>query len=225
MRVYGLNFFGSGKGGATPPLTDFFPVLVVLTLSALAYPPCSITNRGSAFIATARRTYTESGSSKCSSRTCRGMKISWTSRAVCSSILSIVLERPDVGRDAAVVDIHWGFEKRDIVNFVDGVAGVTFKRNEATDDGATDFPTVLCDRMELIELALTSGCRNALILLKARPGKRCHILSEEDGHHLWYGRTDGQSNFSCFLPPTSNSVRSNPYCLRTKPYNVGNETR
>jgi hypothetical protein len=70
------------------------------------------------------------------------MKTSCTSHAVCSSILSVVLERLDVGRDAAVVDIHWGFEERDIVDFVvdhDGVTSVTFKRDEATNDEATDF--------------------------------------------------------------------------------------
>jgi hypothetical protein len=74
------------------------------------------------------------------------------------AVLSVVLERLDVGRDmAAVVDIRWGLEEEgrgDIEErgdtFVDfGVDGVlTFKRDEATDG---DFPAVLCDRAELAD--------------------------------------------------------------------------
>jgi hypothetical protein len=68
------------------------------------------------------------------------------------AVLSVVLERLDVGRDVAVVDIRWLLEGRDIVDFV--VDGVTFKR-----DGPADEPTDrFCDRTELAEdtgLALT----------------------------------------------------------------------
>ena len=34
LGTWGFNFFGSGNGEVTPPTTDFFPVLVVLTLAA-----------------------------------------------------------------------------------------------------------------------------------------------------------------------------------------------
>ena len=98
------------------------------------------------------------------------MKPSWTSRRYVA-VLSVVVERLDVGRDMAeVVDICWGLEEEGrgdteergdtaeredtVVDFgVDGV--LTFKRDEAT-DGV--FPDVLCDRAELAEdrdLALT----------------------------------------------------------------------
>ena len=75
-------------------------------------------------------------------------------------MLSVVVERLDVGRDVAeVVDIRCGLEEEDrgeitVVDF--GVEGVLMlKPDEATDD---DFPAVLCDREELAEdrvLALT----------------------------------------------------------------------
>jgi hypothetical protein len=76
-------------------------------------------------------------------------------------VLSVVIERLDVGRDAAaaavVVDIRLGLEEEErggdtVVDFEVVVVeddGVTFKRDEATDDSeATDFPAVLCDRTE-----------------------------------------------------------------------------
>ena len=64
----------------------------------------------------------------------------------------LVLERLDVGRDVAVVDICWVLEGRDIVDFV--VDGVTFKHDEPADEPTHHF----CDRTELAEdtgLALT----------------------------------------------------------------------
>jgi hypothetical protein len=77
------------------------------------------------------------------------------------AVLSVVLERLDVGRGmVAVVDIRCGLEEEErgdeVVDFgVDGV--LTFKRDEVTNE-VIDFPAVPCDRAELAEdkdLALT----------------------------------------------------------------------
>lgn len=160
LDTLGLNFFGSGSGGVTPPLTGFFPVLGVLTLAVVVFrllallvkelteapdillvrslmgefrlPPLGV-----------RILIVEAPDVR-RDRVGVGRPPGLAVRYV--AVLSVVLERLDVGRD--VVDIRWVLAGRDMVDFV--VDGVTFKRDEATDE-LTDFLTVFCDRTELAE--------------------------------------------------------------------------
>ena len=158
LGAWGPNFFGSGNGEVTPPTTDFFPVLVVLTIAAgvfglpvllateLTEAPDILLVRspplGRILIVEAPDVRRDRGRAP-------GLAVRYV------AVLSVVLERLDVGRDVAVVDVRWVLAGRDIVDFV--VDGVTFKRDEPADE-TTDRLVVFCERTELAEdtgLALT----------------------------------------------------------------------
>jgi hypothetical protein len=87
------------------------------------------------------------------------------------AVLSIVLERLDVGRDMAVVEICWGLEEEERGDIILGIDILTFKR-EAIDDEATDFPAVLCDRAELAE------DRDLALILEVNPVKKDRVDHE-----------------------------------------------